>query len=583
MFRLIYILLLFAFVSCNVTKELAKAMEPIDPFATPFERDSENSTSYSETIDYYKKLASSSSLIQVNEYGKTDSGKPLHEVIISNNADFSPLNAIQENKAVLLINNGIHAGEPCGIDASMLLAKHLITSKSDLLKETIVVIIPVYNIGGSLNRGSYSRANQNGPRQYGFRGNAKNLDLNRDFIKQDSENAKSFNKLFNKWNPDVFIDNHTSNGADYQYIITLIATQKDKLEKSLSHYMTSQMLPVLYQKMKQKEYEMTPYVFVRSTPEKGIAAFLDLPRYSSGFAALHNTISFMPETHMFKEYKDRVNSTYLFSESMLEFIIENKSSLLAARNTSNQNVKDQVNFDLNWELDDNSEEKLNFKGYEYKSKKSEVTGLNRNYYDRSMPYEKEVPFYNTYKSNKTIKKPKAYIVPQAYSDILNRLKVNGVIMEQVQSDQKMEVEVYRIADYKTRKSPYEGHYLHYDVAVTKDLETVQIYAGDYIIKTNQVKNRLIIETLEPEAPDSYFAWNFFDGILMQKEHFSPYVFEDLAVDILKNETQLKRDFEQKKREDPEFRDNQYMQLDYIYKRSPYFEKSYKRYPVYRQD
>ena len=576
--KLYLLLIIGIFGSCNITQKL---VNPSDPFTTPFEKDNEYSSSYYEAITFYNKLASSSEFIQVNEFGMTDSGQPLHEVIISDDQNFSPLNAIQKGKAVLLINNGIHAGEPCGIDASMMMARDLVNKNRALLKEVVVVIIPVYNVGGSINRGRFSRANQNGPKEYGFRGNAKNLDLNRDFIKQDSENAKSFNRLFNKWNPDVFIDNHTSNGADYQYVITLIATQKDKLEFTLSDYMTSSMLPELYKNMNAKGYEMTPYVFSRTTPDEGIAAFLDLPRYSSGYAALHNTISFMPETHMFKPYKDRVKSTYLFTECVIEFINSNKTNLFEARNTANRNTSIQDEFDLAWQLDQNQVDEINFKGYESRTKKSKVTGEDRMYYDRKRPFEKTIPFYNSYSANITIEKPNAYIVPQAYMSVIDRLKINGVHVEQISADQKMELEVYRIEDYQSRKTPYEGHYLHTKVEVSKSTETIQIHRGDYMIKTDQIKNRYIIETLEPQAPDSYFAWNFFDGILMQKEYFSSYVFEELAEDILKKDPMLKKEFEEKKKADKDFRKNSYGQLDFIYKRSPYYEKTYKRYPVYR--
>ena len=333
--------------------------------------------------------------------------------------------------------------------------------------------------------------------------------------------------------------------------------------------------------MNAKGYEMTPYVFSRTTPDEGIAAFLDLPRYSSGYAALHNTISFMPETHMFKPYKDRVKSTYLFTECVIEFINSNKTNLFEARNTANRNTSIQDEFDLAWQLDQNQVDEINFKGYESRTKKSKVTGEDRMYYDRKRPFEKTIPFYNSYSANITIEKPNAYIVPQAYMSVIDRLKINGVHVEQISADQKMELEVYRIEDYQSRKTPYEGHYLHTKVEVSKSTETIQIHRGDYMIKTDQIKNRYIIETLEPQAPDSYFAWNFFDGILMQKEYFSSYVFEELAEDILKKDPMLKKEFEEKKKADKDFRKNSYGQLDFIYKRSPYYEKTYKRYPVYR--
>lgn len=580
MYKYFLLFSLLAMSSCNLTKGLVNSL---DPLKTPFEKDNNYSSSYQEAISFYELLDKTSLYIQVNEFGKTDSGKPLHEVIIDKSKKFTPLGAVQDKKAVLFVNNGIHAGEPCGIDASMMLARDLVNTKSDLLDSTIVVIIPVYNIGGSLNRGSYSRANQNGPKAYGFRGNAKNLDLNRDFIKQDSENARSFNRLFNKWNPDVLIDNHTSNGADYQYVITLIATQKDKLEANLSRFMSNEMLPSLYPKMKEKGYEMTPYVYSRNTPDEGIAGFLDLPRYSSGYAALHNTISFMPETHMFKPYEDRVKSVYLFMESMLEFISENKQNLLDVRNRANANTKIQEKFDLNWTLDFEKEEKLNFKGYESKEKKSKVTGLMRSYYDRDRPFEKEVPFYNTYKSTISVEKPSAYIIPQAYTGVISRLRANGVKMEVIQEDQELSLEVYRIAEMKTNENAYEGHFIHSQVEVDKKEEKIKVYKGDYRVKTDQIKNKFLTATLEPQAPDSYFAWNFFDAILMQKEYFSAYVFEELAEEVLKKDSSLRKAFEKKKQEDKEFRESSYQQLDFIYKRSPYYENTYRRYPIFREN
>ncbi len=571
-------LAILACTSCSVTKGLVDAFSPLQ---TPFEKDENYSSSYQEVIDYYKLLDQSSLYIQVSEFGMTDSGQPLHEVVIDKSKSFTPLSALQENKAILMINNGIHAGEPCGIDASMMLARDLVESKSALLDSVVVVIVPVYNIGGALNRGAFSRANQNGPSAYGFRGNAKNLDLNRDFIKQDSENAKSFNRMFAKWNPDVFIDNHTSNGSDYQYVITLIATQKDKLEASLSAYMQGQLLPALYSKMEEKGYEMTPYVFSRNDPKKGIAGFLDLPRYSSGYAATHNTISFMPETHMFKPYEDRVKSTYYFMESMLEHIQADKKGLVDARNMAIENTKKRETFDINWTLDFEKEEKLRFKGYEYKQKISKVTGLERNYYDKEEPFTAEVPFYNTYKSTLSIQKPKAYIIPQAYQDVVERLKANNVKVDLIEEDKELDLEVYRIEDLSTREEAYEGHYLHSQVEVSKDTELVKIFKGDYMVKTDQAQNQFIIHVLEPQSPDSYFAWNFFDGILMQKEYFSAYVFEEIAENLLENDKKLKTDFEQKRKEDKEFREDSFAQLEFIYKRSPYYEKTYRRYPIFR--
>jgi hypothetical protein len=549
----------------------------------PFEKNGNTTPTYQEVIENYKNLAAENKMFQFKEIGVTDSGHPLHYGILSRSKEFDPIEIQKQGKLVLLVNNAIHPGEPCGVDATMILVRDYLSKPSlmKLLDDVVLVFIPIYNIGGALNRSAFSRANQEGPEAYGFRGNAKNLDLNRDFIKCDSRNAQTFNQLFNIWNPHIFIDNHTSNGADYQYTLTLIASQKDKLNNHLSSLMVEEMLPELYENMKKRKWEMTPYVYARTTPDEGIAGFLDLPRYSSGYATLHNCISFMPETHMLKPYKDRVSSVYHFMDVMIQWMNGNKASIKNAKTKADQSVQSQNEFDLNWTLDFDKTESTIFKGYEAKYKPSLVTGQSRLYYDRNAPYEKEVPFYNTYKSSNTVEIPSTYIIPQAYYKLIQRLQWNGVKMERLLEDREVEGDYYYIKNYKSREKAYEGHYLHYNIETEEKRLTRKFYKGDYVIKTNQIKNRYIVETLEPTAPDSYFAWNFFDGILMQKEYFSAYVFEDRALDILNENPDLKRRFEEKKEDDNEFSSNANAQLNYIYQNSNHYEQTYLMYPVAR--
>lgn len=548
---------------------------------TPFEKDANYSASYQEVIAYYQKLDSFSNMLSVQEFGMTDAGYPLHEIIISNDGVFDPDQIRENGKLVLFINNGIHPGEPCGIDASMMLTRDLIFKQTALLERITVVLVPVYNIGGTLNRGSYSRANQEGPQAYGFRGNAKNLDLNRDFIKCDSKNAQSFNQLFSKWNPELFIDTHTSNGADYQYTMTLIATQKDKLGGPLAEYLINHLLPAQYDAMKNEGWEMTPYVYARETPDEGIAGFLDLPRYSSGYASLKNSISYMPETHMLKPYKDRVMSTYTFLLHTLRIMQEQSGDLQQAYSDQLKYLQNLTHFPIQWSLSFDQADTILFKGYEAGFKPSEVTGHSRLYYDREKPYEKKVPFYNNYKQSLTVEKPDMYIIPQAYDAVIERLKWNNVEIELLEEDRSFEAEIYYIKDFETSPSAYEGHYLHSNVQSESRTLQMHFRKGDVIVRTNQPQVRYIIETLEPQSADSFFAWNFFDGILMQKEYFSSYVFEDLAAELIRKDPELKKALDEAKAEDPKLAENGRAQLDFIYKRSPHFEQTYMRYPVAR--
>ncbi len=543
-----------------------------------------HSNTWEDAIWFYADLDNKYGNARLLDYGTTDSGKPLNLFVIAADSGFDPASIKAKGKAIILINNGIHPGEPDGIDATMKLAEELLSdSRSKKLLENIVVcIIPVFNIDGALNRGCCSRANQDGPEEYGFRGNYQNLDLNRDFIKCDALNTSSFHSLFRDWDPDVFIDTHVSDGADYQYVMTLIATQHDKLEKSCGDYLQKKMLPALYHSMEDKKILMCPYVNSRTEiPDDGIVDFLETPRFASGYTALFNAFGFITESHMLKPFKERVEATYSIEKSILEYTSTHAEEIRTARNAAKQSCAEKRTFPLQWTLDTSAYEMIRFKGYEAKYKNSTVTGKPRLYYDHALPYEKQIRYYNKYNEAVTVEKPESYIIPQCWRKVIEQLKINKIKMQQLGRDSTMICEVYYLEDYTTSEHAYEGHHLHGNVKVRKETQKIHFFKGDYIVKTDQPENRFIVETLEPQGVDSYFAWGFFDAVLQEKEYFSSYVFEDMAEKLLKEDETLRRDFEEKKKSDKAFAEDAEAQLYFIYQRSPYFELSYKRYPVSR--
>lgn len=549
---------------------------------TPFSGNA--SLTYEEAIKTYEQLAADSDYASMLRYGQTDIGEPLHLFVIDSDGNSDP-RRFDEDKSVLLINNGIHPGEPCGIDASVVLAREFLSGEEyyeELLEDVIICIVPVYNIGGSLNRGCCSRANQNGPREYGFRGNAKNLDLNRDFIKADSDNAKAFYELFHDTDPEVLVDTHTSNGADYQYTMTLITTQPDKAAPELRWYLRNGMNDSLYSAMERRNFPMTPYVHtIGKTPDSGIKDYLEIPRFSTGYAALFNTLGFVTETHMLKPFEDRVESTYQFLMTMIEYMAENSEQMIALREKANEDARFREVFPLQWKLDTTKYEMFDFKGYEAEWEVSEVTGKEGLTYNQSKPFEKAVRYYNRYKSVEEVRAPDFYIIPQAWDAVIDRLMMNGVDMRPLDKDTVLTVEVYYIRDFKTADNVYEGHYLHRKVEVEPVVTELQYRKGDFVIPVEQTCNRYIVETLEPQGVDSFFAWNFFDSILQQKEWFSDYVFEDTAEEMLEKSPELKEEFEAKKDEDAEFSKNHWGQLYWIYQHSDNYENTVNRYPVAR--
>ncbi len=546
---------------------------------------SNQSTTYADCIAFYKKLSEKHYLVTIEKVGITDIGLPLQLIKIEKDGD-------SKNKIRILINNGIHPGEPEGIDASMQIAKSVVGDQSELasskfsksiLDNCIIYIIPVYNIDGALKRNSTSRANQNGPVEYGFRANSKNLDLNRDFIKMDSRNATTFAEIFQRIKPHVFIDTHTSNGADYQHVLTYIATQKDKLQKDCSAVMTKKIIPVLEDSLNKKNWKPIPYVNAWTDhPDSGWSAFYESPRFATGYAALFNCIGFTVETHMLKPFDQRLSATYDFLKAIIEISSDNKKAIMDARTKANKDDLSKKYFPLNWKTDSSKISSLNYFGYKAKYKKSEVSGMDRLYYDKAEPTQLKVKYYNSYKPIDSVEKPYAYIIPYAWDAVIKRLKANDIEMEQLNVNaQSLNVQVYYIDDYKSASRPYEGHYNHSQVKLHTETQNISFSDKDYIVFTNQPSVRFLIETLEPKAVDSYFNWNFFDAVLAQKEYFSDYVFEDLAAEILKNNPDLQQKLKDKINADPKFASNGAAQLDFVYRNSSYFEKSYLRYPIYR--
>jgi len=553
-------------------------------FKIPFEKTNGTETStYVEAIDYYKNLAKKYSEISIFEMGKTDCGFPLHLVIFDSSKKFD-FKEVRESKNVILINNGIHPGESDGVDATMMLLRDIAQNpnKTKQLENTILAIIPIYNIGGSLNRNSNSRVNQNGPKEHGFRGNARNYDLNRDFIKADTKNTKAFAQIFHLVNPAIFIDNHVSNGADYQYAITHLFTQHNKLGNDLGDFIENEMRPKIEESLLKKNIIITPYVNVwGTTPEEGFSQFFDSPRYSSGYTTLFNTLGLMIETHMLKPYKQRVEQTYSFLETAIDFTIENGTKIKELRENAVAKILENKTYPISFELDKDTFTTLQFKGYEGSYIDSKVTNGKRLFYDRTKPFTKPINYYNQFKPSKEITIPKAYILKQGYWNILERLKDNNIEFTIFKNDTSYLVEEQHIKDYKTNTQAYEGHYMHYNTEVIATKKTINFSKGDIYIPVNQSGVRYILETLESEATDSFFNWNFFDAILQQKEGYSAYVFEDIAEQYLLENPSIKNALELKMKADTSFAENPRAQLDFVYKNSPYYEEAHLKLPVYK--
>lgn len=554
-------------------------------YPTPFECGNQNQTTqWDACIAFYEGLAADfPHLLRFFRIGVSDSGLPLHAGAVSGDGVLDRAQIQRAGRPVFFNNNGIHPGEPEGIDACMALVRDLCTQPERLaaLGDTVFLFIPVYNVDGCLNRQSSSRVNQLGPEQFGFRANGRNLDLNRDFIKCDSLAAQAFNRFFTEWDPDVMVDTHTSNGADYHYTMTLIHTQSDKLGDGLGDFLRDTMLPAIYQGMAQRGWPTCPYVNpVKATPDDGIEDFLEGPRFSTGYAALHHCIGFMPETHMLKPYADRYAAMRALVETVLAFTVDHGRQVQTLRRAARQQARSRGCWPVLWRPDYSRPATFRFKGYAAVQRPSLLGHYSRLAYDRGQPWERDIAWYNRCVAELEVRTPRCYLIPQAWREVIERLQWNGVVVQRLAADQIHVARVYRIARVVPRQHAYEGHLFYDEVQVSAHTESVPARAGDAVVDLDQPNARYAVETLEPQAHDSFFRWGFFNSVMEKKEAYSDYVFEDTALEMLQQEPALRTRFEAWKLEHPELLSDQRAVLDFIFTHGRRFhEPEWLRYPV----
>jgi hypothetical protein len=356
---------------------------------------------------------------------------------------------------------------------------------------------------------------------------------------------------------------------------------KERMAPSLRKLVYGNLLPSITKELRTKKLDLFPYVELKGeTPNEGIVAFNDLPRYAMGYASLFNSISFTVETHMLKPFPDRVKATYEFMDELINWTKINRKVIELSRRKADLWVQDQKLFRFNYQL---SEEKdsINFKGFEHSFPEHEITGLKRLFYNRTKPYEKMIPHFNKYVNRDSILIPQFYVVGGQEKEVINRLKVNNVFFKSIQSDSTILVTAFIVKNFKSPEKPYEGHFKHSELSFELKEISYSLKPGDILIPTKQKSANFIHSVMQPSAEDSYFSWNFFDSYLQEKEYFSNYVFVDKIAEILESNPQLKNEYIERKKNDESFRNSEWEQLYFIYSKSKYFEPSFMRLPIFQ--
>lgn len=558
-----------------------------DQWSTVFELSNyEETPDYNQTISYFKALDNACENAKLLEFGISPQGRKLFYLVAGNDIEFTSDFAVKTDKPIILIMSGIHSGEINGKDASMLLLREMLITKEkeNLLENVILLVIPIFNVDGHERISPYNRINQIGPKEMGWRTTAQNINLNRDFMKADAPEMESFLKLFSEWLPDFFIDIHSTDGSDFQYHTTFAIEKHENVPSVLSFWVRNIFNPFMTKRVTEKGFLISPFVgFIDDDPKNGIRDWVPLPRFSNGYAAIQNRPGLLIESHILKSYKDRVFSTKAILEAVLELLNQQHGELKEISKQSDDEtihkyIYEAKPYPVTFKLTDHKDEFL-FKGIEYDSVyNSAAGGAIRIYTDKK--FEKTVPYFNHAVGDKYITLPKYYIIPREWVELVDRLKLHGVVVNRFLKNEQVIVEQYKFSEVHFPGNSFEGRFMptfKYEIVV----DSIVANKGDYLVPLNQRTLGIITHLLEPGANDSFVRWGFLNSIFERKEYYEDYAMGPIAEKMLRENPKLNEEFQKLLSEDEEFRNSQRRRLDYFYERSPYFDEKYNLYPIYR--
>lgn len=541
---------------------------------------------YAETIDFCNRLAASSPLATIINLGNSPQGREITMMIIDRDGLTSPEAIRAKGRIITLIEAGIHPGEPDGKDAMLMLLRDMLMDGKykNLLEKSSIIFIPILNVDGHERFGPYNRINQNGPEEMGWRTNAANLNLNRDFLKADAPEMRHWLKMYSSWLPEFFIDIHSTDGADYQYPLTYAIEIFGTLDSGLTRWLSNIYEPRITAKMESEGYPIFPYVQFRNwhDPRSGLITGASPPMISQGYAAIQNRPGLLIETHMLKDYKTRVDATFQMLVHTL-FILNHQAETLktlvemADKSTASSAFRSQP-LALSWETSTTDSTMIDFKGVEYSSVKSDLTGGDWFVYDNTKPITMKLPFFSKTNPSAVATLPQAYIIPAEWSEVIERLKLHGIKMDTLTESIEIKVNTYKFKDYDFRKLPNEGrHMVKTDIEEIEEIRNFPI--GSAVVYTNQRTAKVIAGLLEPKAPGSFVEWGFFNAVFEQKEYGESYVMEKMAREMMEKDPQIRKAFEMKKKDNPEFAKSQWDMLNWFYEQTPYWDQEFLKYPV----
>ncbi len=584
-YLLISLFLLLLFISCkNIQRNISN-------WKTHYEQTGGLETpGYTETMDFFTRLDGASSIAKMIQFGVSPEGRELQLFIISKDKFFTAEQVRASGKPIVLIQCCIHPGESEGKDAAMMLARDLLIDKKypEILEGLIVTIIPIFNVDGHERFGPYNRINQNGPKEMGWRVTSTRLNLNRDYVKADAPEMRDWLTMFNQWKPHLFIDCHTTDGQDFQYVLTYKIDTHEDYGGAVSAWAKNDFLPAIIPACENKGHIIGPFAGLgdENHPEKGLMGGVWRPMLSNPYITIRNRAGLLIETHSLKPYPPRVRATYDFILVGLQEIASHPDKLMQAVKAEDQRASQfgkhydpDQKYTLAYRTRTDIGDSLIYRGFRFEPKKGEISGIEYPSYTKE---KWDVPsiLFEEVEPAIVISPPLGYLIPQQWSGVIEVVQLHGVKIYRLVEDLKGEFEGYRFSDVKFRSFPYEGRQLvTYKTNPVKENRTFK--AGTVYVPLNCPESKIIMQMLEPQAPDALIGWGFFNTVFEMREYFEPYIMESMAQQMIKKNPKLLKEFNAKLKSDSAFAANPYQQLMFFYERSPYWDEEKNLYPIAR--
>lgn len=575
--------------------------KPDAAFITKAEQSGFSETSdYDETIAWLSELEKSWSGLRLETMGKTAGQRDIKLAIVGHDTQ-DPEAVRASGKAVILIQAGIHPGEIDGKDAMLMLLRDMALvnasgdSRASLLDDAVILFIPILNVDGYCRFQSFNRINQRGPDRVGWSTNDANLNLNRDFGKLDAPETRAVMDLINTWQPDIYIDTHVTDGADYQYDVTFGHTSGPHgWSPAIARCLEDLIIPHAEKNLTDEGHIPGPLTLAVNDRDfmDGRIGFTANARFSTGMADSHHIPGILVENHSLKPFRQRVLGMYVLLASLIEAVANGKDSLRSAMAADRDRRWDDV--PLGWTMDMNETPLTeSFRGVRSETVAS-VIAKDPIPQWTGEPDESPVAVVAMNKPAATARRPGAYILPPHLSDIALRLKSHGIKVSQSVEDRVEQVTVMHLPDAAvvggraefgivgtSASQVSEGRVRVTVGEIMSNTAELTIPAGSYHVSTDQPLGTLATILLEPESPDSFFQWGFMLGSLENTAYSEPYVLDPLVKEMLDSSPQLARSYEAKLKDDTHFAESPAQQRTWFLQQTPYADERYRRYPIFR--